>query len=39
MDPYSRILDFIGRRRYFSINYYFSENVAAAGIEPGPLDL
>jgi hypothetical protein len=47
--PSGRILDFLDRSRYFSLictheaewtpfkTHYFSENVVAPGIEPGPL--
>jgi hypothetical protein len=47
-DPYDRILGFPDRSRYFFFQVaewipfqtrYFSENLVAAGIEPGPLDL
>jgi hypothetical protein len=50
-DPYRRILGFLDRSRYFFFHctheaewtpfqtHYFSENLEAPGIEPGPLDL
>jgi CBS-domain-containing membrane protein len=46
-DPYRRILGFLDRSRYFCTHeaewspfqtHYFSENLVALGIEPGPLD-
>jgi hypothetical protein len=50
MDPYGRILGFLDRSRYFFFQvaeaewtpfqtHYFSENLVALEIEPGPLDL
>jgi hypothetical protein len=49
-DPYGRILAFLDRSRYVSSKvapqlysrghtHYFSENLVAKGIKPGPLDL
>jgi hypothetical protein len=50
MDPYGRILGFLDRSYFFfqvapqlySVvlqTHYFSENLVAPGIEPGPRDL
>jgi hypothetical protein len=55
MDPYGRILGFLGWGRYFFFKValncaykaewtlfqtcYFSVNLVASGIQPGPLDL
>jgi hypothetical protein len=48
-DPFGRILGFLDRSRYLNCNHeaeltplqthYFSENLVALRIEPGPLDL
>jgi hypothetical protein len=47
MDPSGRNIDFLGRSRYFLFHeaewtpfqtHYFSENLVAPGIGPGPLD-
>jgi hypothetical protein len=46
-NPYGRNLGFLDRSRYFFFQvketpfqtHYFSENLVAPGIEPGPLDL